>query len=106
MNYSFKTRDCPDANGRVPDAGERRWRFEIPLEDGGTLTLFFGKEGMDCMKEVLEADFVDDATNAWREFLIELAEERHMMHGANPDGFWGCTKSPCRRIVHFLRSQP
>lgn len=48
----------------------------------------------------------DDAPPAHRlalSLIQEMAEERHILHGANADGFWNCTRGPCRKASEFLR---
>jgi hypothetical protein len=38
--------------------------------------------------------------------IEDMAEERHMLHGAIPSNFWGCTRQPCQAAARFLREQP
>jgi hypothetical protein len=61
MNYRFKAKDCPDANGRVPLKNERKWKLRFPLDDGGELTIEIGKTGWNALKEMLAQEAADDA---------------------------------------------
>jgi hypothetical protein len=58
MNYQFRTIDCPDANGRIPAAGEPSYVLTFPTEDGGFLTVRLGDIGwkalLGMMSEVEE----------------------------------------------------
>ncbi len=36
-------------------------------------------------------------------FIESMAEARHMMHGANSDRFWGCSRLCCKSASAFLR---
>ncbi len=36
-------------------------------------------------------------------FIEEMAEDRHMMHGASPDKFWNCSRPSCKKASAFLR---
>lgn len=62
MNYRFKTKDCPDANGRAPQAGEQKWTVYFPTEDGGRVYVEMGKQGRDAMLSMLAQEEEDDAT--------------------------------------------
>lgn len=38
------------------------------------------------------------------EQIERMAEERHMLHGANPDRFWNCTHAACKSVSAYLRN--
>ena len=40
-----------------------------------------------------------------RLFIEELAEERHMLHGASRTSFWNCSRNCCRKAAEFLRGE-
>lgn len=46
----------------------------------------------------------DAQQEKYRKVIEEMAEERHMLHGANRDAFWGCSRGPCRVASAFLRN--
>lgn len=35
--------------------------------------------------------------------MEEMAEERHLLHGANGSSFWNCSRPVCKRVAGFLR---
>ena len=71
MIYRFKTKDCPDANGRTPVPGESKWTLLFPLEDGSTLLVDVGKEGRAAMCSMLSREEFDDAKDS-----VEVVDER------------------------------
>ena len=40
------------------------------------------------------------------DYIEQVAGERHLVHGANFDAFWGCSRPQCKRASKFLREQP
>ena len=61
MIYRFKTADCPDADGRVPEAGDQMWTLSFPLEEGGRLHVQVGKVGRDALLAMLAMEEAGDA---------------------------------------------
>jgi hypothetical protein len=37
--------------------------------------------------------------------IEEMAEERHLLHGAIGERFWGCSRPCCKKASAFLRGQ-
>lgn len=66
MIYRFKTKDCPDANGRQPESGDQKWTVYFPTEDGGRVYIEMGKSGREAMLSMLKQEEIDDATDAQR----------------------------------------
>lgn len=64
MIYRFKTKDCPDANGRQPLAGEQKWTAYFPTADGGRVYIEMGPEGRAAMLSMLAQEDTDDAAEA------------------------------------------
>ena len=63
---TFRTRDHPEAGGRLPLLGEREWRFTFSLEDGETLTVATGAVGRRAFIGILHEEATDDAIEeAW-----------------------------------------
>ena len=60
MDFHFKTKDCPDANGRVPQPGEQMWTMNFPLEGGDTLWVEMGKLGRDSILTMLKQEDEDN----------------------------------------------
>lgn len=65
MIYTFKTRDHPEANGRLPKAGEQAWKVWFPLVDGGKLYVHMGKEGHDNLRHVVLMEYLDDIVDSY-----------------------------------------
>jgi hypothetical protein len=59
---TFITRDHPEANGRRPVFGEFSYAITFPLEDGSTLRVKVGAEGMRHLRNVVLAELCDDET--------------------------------------------
>ena len=38
-------------------------------------------------------------------FVEELAQDRHMLHGARATAFWNCSRNCCRKAAEFLRGE-
>jgi len=57
---AYRTKDHPEANGRVPGAGEVKYAIELPLEDGRSLALHMGSK---CF-EVLGNHLIDMMSQA------------------------------------------
>lgn len=109
MIYRFKTKDCPDANGRQPLSGEQKWTAYFPAEDGGRVYIEMGEEGRAALLKMFDMEEADDTKDLRKAmaFIERMAEERHMLHGANPDRFWGCSRPCCKAASEFLRgTQP
>jgi hypothetical protein len=62
MIHRFKTIDCPDANGRKPQHGEKRWVLRFPLEGGDIIEVVMGKEGRAAILTLLKAEDEKDAS--------------------------------------------
>ncbi len=61
MIHSFKTSDCPDADGRVPQPGEQKWTLSFPLEgDDDYLEVQIGAKGRESFLRMLEQEKKDD----------------------------------------------
>lgn len=60
MIYRFKTKDCPDADGRQPQSGERKWTLDFQLEDGGRLYVEMGRKGRNALIEMIAQEDADD----------------------------------------------
>ena len=60
MIYRFKTKDCPDANGRTPQASEQKWTVYFPTEDGGRVYIEMGSKGREAMLSMLAQEEIDD----------------------------------------------
>lgn len=67
MIYRFKTKDCPDANGRVPAGGDQKWTVYFPTEDGGRVYIEMGRQGREAMRSMLAQEDADDAPDRERE---------------------------------------
>lgn len=61
MIYRFKTKDCPDANGRQPQFGEQKWTLNFPTEDGGRVFIEMGNKGREAILTMLAQEDSDDA---------------------------------------------
>lgn len=59
----FRTKDHPQANGRIPDLGEIVYGLLFPLEDGRLLEVQIGQQGWDHVetlrREIALDDFID-----------------------------------------------
>lgn len=55
----FRTKDHPMANGRTPKGGEIGYVLYFPLEDGTTLKVYCGQEGMRNLRDVVLAEAAD-----------------------------------------------
>ena len=56
-----ETIDSPDANGRLPETGETKWRLKFPLENGDQLELSIGQNGHDALQEMPAQEAAEDA---------------------------------------------
>lgn len=56
----FKTRDCPDANGRTPLPGEQKWTLRFPLPDGSDLFVEIGAVGRKALEDMIRQEEIDD----------------------------------------------
>jgi hypothetical protein len=64
MLHRFKTQDCPDANGRTPDAGELKWTLTFPLENGDILHVEIGERARDALRWMMRQEERDDRNEA------------------------------------------
>lgn len=81
------------------------------------------RSGNDLLRQLLD-EACDEAIGYFRKFgddstdvaggteaeahlaeIKRMAEGRHLLHSSpgREDGFWGCTKGPCRRAAAYLR---
>ena len=56
----FKTKRDPEANGRIPNKGDRRYTLKFPLEDGTELVVHEGREGMNHFVKMISQMMIDD----------------------------------------------
>ena len=56
----FRDKSDPEANGRKPQAGETRFTLSFQLEDGCTLKVHLGKEGIAHHRKVIMDEFMDE----------------------------------------------
>lgn len=62
MDFNFKSKDCPDADGRQPLDGEKKWRLSFPLEGGDDrLIVEIGARGRASIRAMLAQEDQDDA---------------------------------------------
>lgn len=59
-----KTKDCPDANGRQPLAGELKFTLKFPLEDGSYLFIEISEKELDGFRTMLKEHDSDYPTTA------------------------------------------
>ncbi len=59
-DIELKCKDDPEANGRIPQLGEQRFTLLFPLEDGSSLRLHMGREGMNHFETFIAQMMVDD----------------------------------------------
>jgi len=59
-NVLFRTQDHPEANGRLPEAGEHAYTFHFNLEDGRRVKLEIGEKGFQSLSQVI-MDMLTDA---------------------------------------------
>lgn len=55
-----RCKDDPEANGRAPQKGDRRYTLKFPLENGCELRVHMGREGMDAFRTFLGNEVIDD----------------------------------------------
>ncbi len=55
MNYRFKTKCCPDANGREPIVGESMFFLTFTTDEGAELTIEMGRQGWENFREMIGA---------------------------------------------------
>jgi hypothetical protein len=61
-----RTKDYPEANGRIPQKGEQRFSLTFPLEDGQSLIVHMGRESMNYFESFLAQMMFDDAKDEGR----------------------------------------
>lgn len=59
---AFRCKDDPEANGRTAQIGEQRFSLIFPLEDGRSLRLHMGREGMNHFETFIAQMMIDDHT--------------------------------------------
>lgn len=59
----LRTKDHPEANGRSPQTGDHEWVFNFPLENGDTLFLKMGDEGLKNLRHVVLDQMIDENTD-------------------------------------------
>lgn len=61
MIYKFRSHDAPEAKGRIPVPGERKWTFSFILESGDDyLEVEVGQAGHDAFVRMLNQEKEDD----------------------------------------------
>jgi hypothetical protein len=60
MIIEYLCEDDPEANGRVPRQGDRRYTAKFPLENGDQLCVHMGNDGMDIFRTFLGNMIIDD----------------------------------------------
>lgn len=63
MILEYKCKDDPEANGRAPQKGERRYTLKFPLDNGIELQVHMGNEGMETFRTFLGQEVIDDAAD-------------------------------------------
>lgn len=71
-DHHFRTKDHPEANGRIGQLGEQVWTFHWTLEDGTILWLSMGKESHDTFRGFLLREELDDVAD---EAIKKLTDE-------------------------------
>ena len=66
MTIEYRCKDDPEANGRVPLKGDRRYTLKFPLENGDELQVHMGNEGMETFRMFLGQEVIDDSEEAVR----------------------------------------
>lgn len=56
---TFRTKDSPDANGRVPVTGDIKWTLMFPLDTGEKLYVSMGQGGRDAILSMLAEETND-----------------------------------------------
>jgi hypothetical protein len=59
----LRTKDHPEANGRTPQNNEHEWTFNFQLEDGSTLCLKMGDEGLKNLRHIILDQMIDENTD-------------------------------------------
>ena len=60
----YHAHDSPEANGRLPQAGDVRYDLSFALDDGRTLVVCVGQTGLESFTTMLREMAVDDALDA------------------------------------------
>lgn len=74
MNYTFRTKDHPEANGRKPRHGEVAIRLFFPTEDGGRLDVLVGLKGFEDLREVMEQYSRDEMAGLFESGQVDPLE--------------------------------
>lgn len=61
--HLVRTKDDPEANGRVARKGDQRFTLKFPLEDGTSLYIQMGKESIEKFREFLGSMDLDEEIN-------------------------------------------
>lgn len=65
MIHTFRSSECPGADGKPPEPGDQKWTLSIPLEGGDDyLEVEIGKKGRAALRAMLEQEEWDDAQAA------------------------------------------
>lgn len=57
-----RCKDDPNANGRVPEPGDQRFTLTFPLEDGSSLLVHMGREGLNTFATFIGNLMVDESS--------------------------------------------
>lgn len=57
---SYRTKDHPEANGRTAQIGDEAFTYAFPLEDGSTLYVETGRDGMLALRQVVLDQMIDE----------------------------------------------
>ena len=60
MDIEMRCKDDPEALGRTARRGEHRFTLIFPLENGDTLKLHMGREGMNHFETFIAHMMIDD----------------------------------------------
>jgi hypothetical protein len=72
-DITYVCKDDPEANGRTPQFGDVRYVLMFPLEDGRTLSVYMGQDGLNHIKEIVNQAHSETAM----ERLIATVEGYH-----------------------------
>jgi hypothetical protein len=59
-DIEMRCKDDPEALGRKPKIGEQRFTLTFPLENGDSLKLHMGREGMNYFETFIAQVMIDD----------------------------------------------
>lgn len=72
-DIAYLCKDDPEANGRTPQFGDMRYVLMFPLEDGRTLRVYMGQDGLNHVREMANQAHSDTAL----ERLVNTVEAYH-----------------------------